>query len=646
MKPTIRSANVVAFFCGLRALHSSRMRVGPGGRVPAKIAVRVVTAALALIASLSAAPSSISEVKTYGNFETAGVMIKVEGMDSDESATVEYRKTGEVAFTRGHDFIKYDGNHMATSLFGLAPGNSYDLKVTLFDPDGTTGVNPGLASVATKAEYSLPQPLRVVKVSTQKQLDAAINNALPGDEIRLSAVSYAAGVHIFGSVSGTALNPIVLTSQGAAKPIIKGTVDGGIQVEGSSYLVFNNLEVHNEKGDGITIRGCHDIVVRQCNIHDSRPGDYTANIAILHADEASPAYAGNHLILDNRIGDYVHSPVNENQGPGPSNVNVPGQSYFGIYAAYQPGGFLTIRGNVIRGTVDGIHCCGDEGEAPVLGPDDPDVLDTWRDQNLDLYDNVIYDCKDDGIECDGHMVNGRVFRNRIGKCQNAISVAPFYPGPLFVMRNLIHGFNEGCLKQNTGVEGITRKVLFYHNTVMEKPRGTGAQGGNPNCLYLGEPALQRDFVYLNNIFYARGRVYNGDIYADDSYHSNNVFDYDLMYSTRQTDKTVAYKWVCEYGNPLNNSRYADLAAFRAAVGQETHGMWGDPLLRSTRLPGYPANSKLLDLSLRPGSPAIDSGVLIPGINGDFSGFAPDLGAQESAPAVPGPKEGRPSRDRF
>lgn len=632
MKRSNRLNIVPGALVPVRAWRSSKRSCGRAIFSAAKAAALVIFAVFGLAQGLAALPSSISEVKTYGNFETAGLIIKVEGMDFDESATIEYRKTGDITYKRGHDFVRYDGNHMATSLFGLAPGNSYEARITLLDPDGTTGVNPCVASVTTKAEYSLPIPLRTVKVINQKQLDAAINNALPGDEIRLAAGTYGAGVHIFGSASGTASNPVVLTSQGTAKPVIKGTGDGGIQVEGASYLVFNNLEVHNEKGDGITFRGCHDIVVRQCNVHDSRPGDYTANIAILHGDESSPAYAGNYLIINNRIGDNVHNTVNENQGPGPSNVNVPGQSYFGVYVAYQPGAFLTIRGNILHGVVDGIHCCGDEGEAPVLGPDDLDALDTWRDQNLDLYDNVIYDCKDDGVECDGHMVNGRVFRNRIGKCQNAISVAPFYPGPLFVLRNLIHGFNEGCLKQNTGVEGVTRKVFFYHNTVMEKPRGTGVQSGNWNCLYLGEPALQRDFVYLNNIFYARGRVVNGDMYTEDNYHSNNVFDHDLMYSARQTDKAVAYKWVCEYGDPLNNTRYADLPEFRAGVHQEMNGKWGDPLLRTSRLTGYPTNSKLLDLSLRPGSPAIDSGVLIPGINDDYSGLAPDLGAREGAAA--------------
>ena len=595
----------------------------------AKTAALGIIAVLCMAQWLSATASKISEVKTYGNFETAGIIIKVENMNFNESAKIDYRKKGETTYRQGHAFVRYDGNHMATSLFGLGLNSSYEIKITLTNPDGTSGTNPYFTSVKTKKEYSLPKPLKIVNVSTQNQLNAAISRAKPGDEIRLAAGTYATGIQIFGGKSGTASNPITITSQGTSKPIIKGTGDGGIQIEQVSYYVFNNLEVHNEQGDGINIRGCHDIVIRRCCVHDSRPGDYTNNIYIQHSEEASPAYAGNHLIIDNKIGDDVHATVDENQGPGQPNENVAGQSYFGIHVEFQPGAFITIRGNTVYGTVDGIHCCGDEGGDPVLGPDDLNVLNTWRDQNLDLYDNVIYNVKDDAIECDGHMVNGRIFRNRLGKCENAFSVAPFYPGPLFVLRNYIHGFHQGCLKQNTGVSGITRKVLFYHNTIMEKTRAASPHCDCENCLYRGEPALQQDFVYKNNIFYARGRVYEGDMYTEDNYHKNDLFDYNLMYSTRQTDKTIAYKWVCDYDDPLNNTRYKNLSAFRSAVKQETNGKWGDPKLQTNLLKGYPKNSKLLDLRIKSGSPAIDSGVLIPGINDKYYGSAPDMGAYET-----------------
>lgn len=592
-------------------------------------ALRTSILAVPLLAGIafSAPPSKITAVKTYGSFETAGIDITVDKMDFDETATIEYRKTGETVYRHGHDLVRYDGNHMATSLFGLSLNTTYEIRVKLTDPDGVTGTNPASTTVKTRAEYALPTPKKIVSVAGQAQLDAAISAAKPGDEIRLAAGTYATGIHFFG-LSGTADAPIVFTSASTARPLIKGAGDGGIVAERSAYLVFNNLEVHNEIGDGISIRGSHDTVIRKCYVHDSRPGDGTANIMIQHSDEASPAYSGNHLIIDNVISDEVHAKVEENQGPGEPMMNVSGQSYYGIVVAYQPGPYITIRRNRIYGVVDGIHPCGDEGAGPIIGPNDKNVLSTWRDQNLDIYDNVIYDCKDDGIECDGHMVNGRIFRNRIGKCENAMSAAPFYAGPLFVLRNYMHGFHQGALKQNTGVAGVSRNVLFYHNTAMEKARPGAAHCDSEFMLYRGEPAEQQNFVYLNNIFSALGRVYGGDNYSPGSYHRDDTFDYNLMYSTRQTDSETAYKWVADYDDPLNNTRYPDLDSFRAAVNQEPNGIWGNPKLNTKALAGYPKSSKLLDLRIKSGSPAIDAGTVLPGINDGYKGTAPDIGAFE------------------
>ena len=41
-----------------------------------------------------------------------------------------------------------------------------------------------------------------------------------------------------------------------------------------------------------------------------------------------------------------------------------------------------------------------------------------------------------------------------------------------------------------------------------------------------------------------------------------------------------------------------------------------------------------DFQLRPGSAAVDAGVRLPGINDDFTGRAPDLGAYEIGRPVP------------
>jgi hypothetical protein len=589
----------------------------------------------------TAGAASINAVETYGNFETAGVTLALAGQNYNETATLEYRREGETIWRAAHDFRQFDGNHMATSLFGLRSATLYELRITLFDPDGVTGTNPWLAAVTTSPEYTLPAPLRIVPVSNQTGLEDALADAQAGDEIRLAPGTYPDGVHLYG-FSAEVEHPLVIAAQGPGRPLIQGSADGGIELDGCSHVVFDFLEVHNEAGDGINLRGCHHVVIRRCYIHDSQPGDYTNNIFIQHGEESDPPYTGHFLILDNVIGDDVHDAVDESQGPGASNENAPGQSYFGIHLEYTPGAYVTIRGNVIYGVVDGIHPDGDEGGEPVLGPFDPDVLSTWPDRELDLYDNLVYDCKDDAIECDGHMVNGRIFRNRLGKCENAVSVAPFYAGPLFVLRNVIHGFHQGCLKQNTGVAGITRNVLFYHNTVLEKTPPLPGQGEPEYCLYRGEPGQQQDFVYLNNVFSARGRVYDGDVYSGGTYHTNDCFDHDLMYSTREFDNPYVYKWVTYDGDSLNNTRYADLPSFQAAVGQEPNGRWGEPLLAAELLAGFPSSSKLLELSLGAGSAAVDGGTPIPGINDGFVGAAPDCGAFESG--TPGDVNGSGAAD--
>src|SRR5690242_12998752 len=66
------------------------------------------------VASINTAGCSV-----YANFETAGVIIKVDNMSYNESATIEYKKSTDSTYQPGHPLVRYDGNHMATSLFNL-----------------------------------------------------------------------------------------------------------------------------------------------------------------------------------------------------------------------------------------------------------------------------------------------------------------------------------------------------------------------------------------------------------------------------------------------------------------------------------------------------------------------------------------------
>jgi hypothetical protein len=204
---------------------------------------------------------------------------------------------------------------------------------------------------------------------------------------------------------------------------------------------------------------------------------------------------------------------------------------------------------------------------------------------------------------------------------NGITAAPTYPGPIFIVKNSNHGALEGNLKTNTSVLGGTRNIYVYNNTFAQR---TGATSSG--VIRHDEPAYVQNIVYKNNIFYASYRVIHGYIKLRKTYYRDMVYDYNLGYSTLPSG--TIYRWATMVSDPLNNTEYSSLAAFRSATGQEAHGIWGDPLLNLNLLTGYPSTSLLYDLHLTDGSPAIDSGVVIPGINNIYTGIAPDKGAYE------------------
>src|SRR5439155_22197422 len=80
-------------------------------------------------------------------------------------------------------------------------------------------------------------------------------------------------------------------------------------------------------------------------------------------------------------------------------------------------------------------------------------------------------------------------------------------------------------------------------------------------------------------------------------------------------------------------RFKTLKEYSDAVGQDTHSILVDYDVFVKVSPPGPDPRTLykpadFDFQLRPGSAAVDAGLRLPGINDDFSGRAPDLGAYE------------------
>src|SRR5262245_24747015 len=81
------------------------------------------------------------------------------------------------------------GNKHAGSLFDLAPGTSYEIELTLTDPDGGSAM-----TTATAATRPIPVAAAdaVMKPVTPATFAAALAAAAPGDILLLGAGSYAA----------------------------------------------------------------------------------------------------------------------------------------------------------------------------------------------------------------------------------------------------------------------------------------------------------------------------------------------------------------------------------------------------------------------------------------------------------------------
>ncbi len=267
---------------------------------------------------------------------------------------------------------------------------------------------------------------------------------------------------------------------------------------------------------------------------------------------------------------------------------------------YEAGGVLvygsteTNRGNVIRycsftNMFDGSHLYSDDS----IGPTD----------NMDFHDNVIQGCVDDAIETDGAGSNCRIYFNRFHSFLTGISVAPAAIGPTYIFRNILsdwrpsEDFDGYPFKFNVSSSLPIQWVYLYQNTCV-----TAVPGQNGFWF--------KQFSNWTNVI-SRNNIFAGTAYAleSDANIANYIdFDYDDFFTSKSAP---AIRWA--------GTGYSNLTQFSSAVGEELHGLSLEPSF---------INSAAHDYYLPPASGLIDKGVIIPGINDDFLGQAPDLGALE------------------
>ena len=329
-------------------------------------------------------------------------------------------------------------------------------------------------------------------------------------------------------------------------------------------------------GCGVCTLNASHVVVRKNKIHNMQLGIYvnwTGN------DEQ-----GNDTRLEyNEISD---PPVNEWPWDAVKSSTMEGT---GIVLRGHIGAI--VRGNNIHNFFNGIYT-GSSGALEYAAV----AFDA------DIYNNQIHDISDDALEPEGTCVNHRFRNNFIDSTFVGVSLAPITQGPTWVLRNLITNYTNRGVKWALNSDG---RVLIYQNTFWTT--ATSANG-----MDLITPI--HNSVTRNNIFQTGGYSF----YEVQTGSTGNDWNNDDLYNTRAASGPH-FKW--------ENVNYNNTAALCAASGLECQGY--------EDLPGF-ANPSGGDFTLLSSSPNIDRGVVIPGINNDFKGNAPDMGAYEFA-LVPSPK---------
>jgi hypothetical protein len=295
-----------------------------------------------------------------------------------------------------------------------------------------------------------------------------------------------------------------------------------------------------------------------------------------------------------------------------------------------------------------------DGSSAIDGPRYP-PREFWdrRPVAIDFYNNYLTNFHDNAIEIDGSLHNIRVMRNMmLNSASHPMCNQPAGGGPVYWIRNIIYHAPGGSTRMTSGAAG----VLFYNNTVLtETSAGSSANVHWRNNLLLGENTSPAIFGVATNTNYSSSD-YNGfrpNPGAAPAFQWNSprwdvAADYGLGGANTPAPQAAAASEAGAPNRALEARRFATLAEYTAATRQDQHSVLVDydvfvnvPRLDAQDLKTVQRlyRAEDLDFRLRPGSAAVDRGVVIPNVTDGFSGRAPDLGALEAgtAPPVYGPR---------
>jgi hypothetical protein len=588
------------------------------------------------------------------------------------SVTVEYREIGQSNWRQGIPLVRIGGeivyrrrenldytvpDGFAGSILNLNPATEYECRFRLEDPDGVTGDGSQTVKVKTRKE---PQPSaegRILHVYPpdyfgprqepsftgilQAYYGAGLGDwsvvwerrAQPGDTLLVHAGLYRPErlnyvdplmAPFDGSMSltlkGTAEKPITIKAAGDGEPIFDGAGNHRLfDVMASMHHIFDGLTFRNTDvaifAGQKEVTGAVALAVKNCRFENVGFGVWTEYAG------SSDFYIADNLFLgrDDRFrligwGGRQRTP----DGPSwqePLYGSHQLSSYYAV-KVYGPG--HVIAHNSIAYFHDAI------GISTYGTPEN----DTQRQaSSIDIYNNDMHMLNDDFVETDGGVHNIRVFNNRgVNAARGGYSSQPVFGGPAYFIRNLLYHVPSGvAFKFSAKAAGL----FAYHNTIIgENLIGDPAANMHfRNNLYLGRDLPDRGILRLANATENHSSDYNG-------YRPNKGVQQQFLFLApkkgQRNYEPSAEDW----------QAFSSLEAFRKTTGQEQHSLDVDFDVFEQLAAPNPANEYAvyhamdLNFKLKESGRAVDAGVVIPTVNEDHSGRAPDLGALETGKPPP------------
>ncbi len=596
----------------------------------------------------------------------------------------------------GQHYFQYVAPNMfAGSILNLEPATDYECRFVLSDPDGVRGKREQLVTVRTRPEPMPAEGGRVYHVypfgytgAKQEPAFTGImaayylgsdqsdhSNAFPprvvaGDTILVHTGVYKDNRYVYSGFDrtipayGTPFDgTYYLTASGTPeKPIVvKSAGDGEVIFDGDGCQnLFNLMAGNYNYFEGITVRDTNvAFLLGLKNIAGSSgftlKHSRIENVGRAVQDEWSGSK--NFYIADNVfIG--RHDPLKLQSWWTPQVWSkFPGYPALitSEYAIKLYGQGHVVAYNYVANWHDGIDIA-TYGDPDGVNSSSHEELRDHVPISIDFYNNDIYNMADNCIEADGGAHNIRVFRNRcFNEAGGAFSAQPTFGGPLYFYQNVAYNNTTGGpLKLIDTPAG----VLIYQNTFFGQGRLMG-------------PASNIHF--RNNLFI-------GDGWADPVFNLRtftNYSDSDYNGFYPNPNATTSFEWsspdfatAADYSGKLVTRTFKTLKEYQDATKQDQHSVLVDysifvkasppdkndpqrlynpedldlrlrsPELADAVTPATPGGGSAKIVTYLRTSRAIDAGILLPTINDNFTGAAPDLGAYERGLEIPqyGPRE--------